>query len=65
MYQYDICIEPMDGETRTVSVCLPGDAQAILRARQLADDDDALEVWRGMDCIYRRETLPHLRSMAC
>jgi hypothetical protein len=38
-----------------------GDFHAIRRAQMLAGEDDGVEVWRGMDCIYRSETLPHRR----
>ena len=64
MHQYDIRILPLEGQTRTLRACLPGDPQAIQRARRIAEDHDDLEVWRGMDCIYRRETLPHCRRLA-
>jgi hypothetical protein len=64
MPQYDIRIQPLDGKTRTVRTTLPGDPHAIRQARQIADELDDLEVWRGMDCVYRRETLPHCRRLA-
>ena len=65
MQQYDIRIQHAGGGSRAVSTRLPGDVHAILCARRLADEEEDLEVWRGMDCIYRRETLPHCRPRAC
>lgn len=64
MQQYDIRIQPRNGGNRAVRASLAGDLQAIHRARQLADGEEGLEVWRGMDCIYRREILPYCRCRA-
>lgn len=64
MHSYDFRIEPMTGPPRTVNAVLPDDIAAIGRAWQLAADDAAVEVWRGMERIYRRETLPHRRHLA-
>ena len=35
-----------------------GDFHAIRRAQAMAEEDEGLEVWRGMKCIYRRDALP-------
>jgi hypothetical protein len=64
MQQYDIRIR-RDGGTLALTAKLPNDVQALHRARHLASERDELEVWRGVDCIYRREILPHIRHTPC
>lgn len=35
-----------------MSYTLANDRAAILRARWISEEDDLIQVWRGMECIY-------------
>jgi hypothetical protein len=59
MQTYEIRLLQPDGPPVIHAQRYLGDFHAIRRAQALAQDSADVEVWRGMDCIYRRETLPH------
>ena len=49
---YQIRILRAAGETVLLENNYTSDFAAVRRARRAAEDDDKVEVWRGMDCIY-------------
>ncbi|MEO8302128.1 MAG: hypothetical protein ABI608_10060 [Rhizomicrobium sp.] len=52
MMLYQIRILRAAGETILLENSYASDFAAVRRARRAAEDDDRVEVWRGMDCIY-------------
>lgn len=52
MMVYQIRILRAAGETVLLENSYASDFAAVRRARRAAEDDDKIEVWRGMDCIY-------------
>jgi hypothetical protein len=64
MHNYQIRLHKPQGTAAVYEGRYLGDFHAIRRAQALAGEDDGLEVWREMNCIYRRETLPQCRQMA-
>ena len=52
MMLYQIRILRAAGETVLLENSYASDFAAVRRARRAAEDDDKIEVWRGMDCIY-------------
>jgi hypothetical protein len=58
MHQYEIRILRDNNRPLVVSSRFLGDFHAIRRGQSMAEDDEGLEVWRGMKCIYRRDPLP-------
>jgi hypothetical protein len=52
MTQYEIRIRKSSGEYSVIARRLISDYVAVRCAQWLADDDDLIEVWRGMQCIY-------------
>jgi hypothetical protein len=52
MMCYQIRILRAGGETVLLENSYTSDFAAVRRARRAAEDDDKVEVWRGMDCIY-------------
>ena len=52
MMLYQIRILRTAGETVLLENSYASDFAAVRRARRAAEDDDRVEVWRGMDCIY-------------
>ena len=65
MHQYEIRILRDNNRPLVVSSRFLGDFHAIRRAQAMAEEDEGLEVWRGMTCVYRRDPLPQeLRQQA-
>ena len=58
MNQYEIRVLRHDNRPLVVSSRFLGDFHAIRRGQAMAEEDEGVEVWRGMKCIYRRELLP-------
>ena len=58
MHQYEIRILRDNNRPFVVSSRFIGDFHAIRRAQAMAEEDEGMEVWRGMQCIYRRDPLP-------
>lgn len=58
MHQYEIRILRDNNRPLVVSSRFLGDFHAIRRAQAMAEEDEGLEVWRGMTCVYRRDPLP-------
>ena len=58
MHQYEIRILGDNNRPLVVSSSFLGDFHAIRRGQAIAEDDEGLEVWRGMKCVYRRDPLP-------
>jgi len=52
MNHYQIRILRAAGETVLLENSYASDFAAVRRAQRAAEDDDKVEVWRGMDCIY-------------
>jgi hypothetical protein len=52
MTKYEIRIRKASGEYSVTARRLVSDFVAVRCAQGLAEDDDLIEVWRGMDCIY-------------
>ena len=52
MMFYQIRILRAAGETVLLENSYVSDFAAVRRAQRAADEDDRVEVWRGMDCIY-------------
>ena len=52
MMSYQIRILRAAGETVLLENSYASDFAAVRRAQRAADEDDRVEVWRGMDCIY-------------
>jgi len=52
MHCYQIRILRAAGETVVLENSYASDFAAVRRARRAADEDDRIEVWRGMICIY-------------
>jgi len=52
MNSYQIRILRAAGQTVLLENSYASDFAAVRRARRAAEDDDKVEVWRGMDCIY-------------
>lgn len=52
MMVYQIRILRAAGETVLLENSYASDFAAVRRAQRAADEDDKVEVWRGMDCIY-------------
>lgn len=58
MHQYEIRVLRENNRPLIVSSRFLGDFHAIRRGQAMAEEDEGLEVWRGMKCIYRRDPLP-------
>ena len=58
MHQYEIRVLRDNNRPLIVSSRFLGDFHAIRRALAMAEEDEGLEGWRGMKCIYRRDPLP-------
>ena len=58
MNQYEIRILRRTDNPLIVSSRFLGDFHAIRRAQAMAEENEGVEVWRGMTCLYRREVLP-------
>lgn len=58
MNQYEIRILRHDNQPLIVTSRFLGDFHAIRRGQAMAEEDEGVEVWRGMKCLYRREPLP-------
>ena len=58
MYQYEIRVLRENNRPLIVSSRFLGDFHAIRRGQVMAEEDEGVEVWRGMTCIYRRDPLP-------
>ncbi len=58
MQQYEIRILRDDNHPLVIASKFLSDFHAIRRGQAMAEEDEGLEVWRGMTCLYRRETMP-------
>ncbi len=59
MDAYEIRIVKKQATAPMIYACsLVSDHAAIRRAQSLTEDGDIVEVWRGLDCVYSRGTLP-------
>lgn len=58
MHQYEIRVLRENNRPLIVSSRFLGDFHAIRRGQAMAEEDEGVEVWRGMKCIYRRDPLP-------
>ena len=58
MHQYEIRFLRENNRPLIISGRFLGDFHAIRRSQEMAEEDEGLEVWRGMKCIFRREILP-------
>jgi hypothetical protein len=54
MNNYEIRIVPKDGRALIYDCARDGDFLAVEYGMRLASDDAMVEVWRGMDCVFRR-----------
>ena len=52
MNRYQIRILRAAGETVLLENSYASDFAAVRRAQRAAEEDDRVEVWRGMECIY-------------
>jgi hypothetical protein len=53
MHSYELRVINRDGKYPTIYASSHiSDFAAVRRAASLADADEVIEVWRGMDCIY-------------
>jgi hypothetical protein len=57
MHQYEIRVLRDNNRPLIVSSRFLGDFHAIRRAHAMAEEEEGLEVWRGMKCLYRRNPL--------
>jgi hypothetical protein len=58
MNQYEIRILRRNNKPMVVSSRFLGDFHAIRRGQAMAQEDEGVEIWRGMTCLYRREAVP-------
>lgn len=58
MQEYEIRVLRHDNNPLVISSRFLGDFHAIRRAQAMAEEDEGVEVWRGMKCLYRRDVLP-------
>jgi hypothetical protein len=58
MEQYEIRILHRNSRPTILRSRFLGDFHAIRRGQAMAHEDEGVEVWRGMKCLYRRECLP-------
>lgn len=58
MHQYEIRILHRNSRPTVVTSRFLGDFQAIRRGQAMAREDEGVEVWRGMTCLYRRDCVP-------
>lgn len=63
MQNYEIRILRHDSRPLVVSSRFLGDFHAIRRAHAMAGEDEGIEVWRGMNCLYRREVMPKVHRL--
>ena len=57
MDAYEIRIVKKEGKGPVIYACsLVSDHAAIRRAESLIGDGDLVEVWRGLDCVYSRNS---------
>jgi len=57
---YEIRIVKKQAKGPVIYACSHvSDHAAILRAQSLIEDDDMVEVWRGLDCVYSCGRPPH------
>jgi hypothetical protein len=56
MTRYEIRLRKASGENVISEYTLFSDFGAIRRAQSIAKDEDVVEVWRGLNCIYRHHT---------
>jgi hypothetical protein len=54
MNHYEIRLVPKRGSSLFYAFANDSDLEAVAYAKNLAGDEAAVEVWRGMDCLYRR-----------
>jgi hypothetical protein len=52
MTQYEIRIIKPSGKSMVLASTLASDFAAIRRAQRAAAEDDQIEIWRYMTCIY-------------
>jgi hypothetical protein len=57
MNQYEIRVLRHDNQPLVISSRFLGDFHAIRRGQAMAQEDEGVEIWRGMNCLYRREPL--------
>ncbi|MBV9550769.1 MAG: hypothetical protein JO256_13955 [Alphaproteobacteria bacterium] len=53
MEQYEIRLVPPEGGVKIFSSTYISDYAAMRSARMLAANDDRIEIWRGMHCIFQ------------
>lgn len=63
MQNYEIRVLRRDNRPLVVASRFLGDFHAIQRAQAMAEEDEGIEVWRGMTCLYRREVMPKIRRL--
>jgi hypothetical protein len=62
MNEYEIrIVRASDNSQLVITAKLLGDHAAVRRAKMLAGECDAVEVWRGMACVY--STVPDAPSV--
>jgi hypothetical protein len=52
MTQYEIRIIKPSGKSLVLAITLASDFAAVRRAQCAAAEDDQIEIWRSMTCIY-------------
>jgi hypothetical protein len=57
MNQYEIRVLRHDNRPLVISSRFLGDFHAIRRGQAMAEEDEGVEIWRGMKCLYRRDPL--------
>lgn len=59
MESYDTRLRKQAGGATFVYCTIKeSDVAAIQAAREMADDGDTMEVWKGMSCIYMHDKIP-------
>lgn len=58
MQQYEIRVLRNNNKPLVISSRFLGDFHAIRRGQAMAEEDEGVEIWRGMTCLYRREPFP-------
>ncbi|MBV9550307.1 MAG: hypothetical protein JO256_11620 [Alphaproteobacteria bacterium] len=64
MNQYEIRILRHNNQPLVISSRFLGDFHAIRRGQAMAEEDEGVEIWRGMKCLYRRDPLPRQQTSA-
>jgi hypothetical protein len=62
MPNYEIRLRKRHGGTCAYRANRMSDFAAVRTAQTIAADGDAIEVWKGMDCVYASEGGPNLFS---